>query len=59
MASAMTKPSSYRDTVVAEHLRASKRVMKDVLATKANARKFLIAAGILSKSGKGLAKPYR
>ncbi len=44
---------------LAEHLAASKRVMKHVLASKENSVAFLVEAGILNKSGKGLAKPYR
>ncbi len=45
--------------MLAEYLASSARVMKRVLASKASSRKFLIEAGILDKSGKGLAKPYR
>lgn len=45
--------------MVKEHLEASKRLMKKVLASKRSARAFLVSAGILDKSGKGLAKPYR
>jgi hypothetical protein len=45
--------------LLTEHLASSARVLKRVLARKANSRKFLIEAGILNKSGKGLAKPYR
>lgn len=45
--------------MVKEHLEASERLMKKVLASKKSARAFLVRAGILDKSGKGLAKPYR
>lgn len=59
MSTLMTKPNLPRNAMVEEHLLASKRVMKKVLVSKTSARKFLIAAGILTKSGKSLAKPYR
>ncbi len=45
--------------MLAEHLAASERVMKKVLSSKASSIAFLIDLGILNKSGKGLAKPYR
>ena len=48
-----------RNEMVEEHLEASARVMKRVLRSKKSAREVLIGAGILDKSGKGLAKPYR
>ncbi len=51
--------STSRNPMVAEHLAASKRVMKSVLSSKAKSVRFLVEAGILDKSGKGLAKPYR
>jgi len=38
---------------------AIKRVSKRTLRSKKAARDFLIGAGILTKSGKQLAKPYR
>lgn len=48
-----------RNPMLAEHLAASERVMKKVLSSKASSIAFLIDLGILNKSGKGLAKPYR
>lgn len=43
---------------VEEHLAASARAMKRILASEESARAALIEAGIMDKSGK-LAKPYR
>lgn len=45
--------------LVAEHLKASRSVMKLVLSSKRASVEFLIGAGLLEKSGKKLAKPYR
>ena len=45
--------------LVADHLKASKKVMKKVLKSKASARAFLIRAGILDKKTGKLAKAYR
>lgn len=45
--------------IVEEHLAAAKRSMKKVMRSKATARAALISAGILTKDGKQLAKPYR
>jgi len=56
VATAVTPSAS---PLLAEYLASSARVLKRVLASKASSRKFLIEAGILDKSGKGLAKPYR
>lgn len=49
---------SSTEEIVSEHLRAAKQVSKR-LKSKKYAREFLISAGILEKSGKGLAAPYR
>ena len=38
---------------------AYERVMKKVLSSKQSSIAFLVKVGILDKSGKGLAKPYR
>ena len=43
----------------AEGTAASERVMKKVLSSKQSSIAFLVKVGILDKSGKGLAKPYR
>lgn len=43
------KPKLPANVMVEEHLKASKRVMKKVLSSKKNARKFLIDAGILGE----------
>lgn len=48
-----------RNSMVAEHMAASKRVMRKVLASKEQSIAFLIGAGILAKGGKRLAKAYR
>lgn len=45
--------------IVAEHRKAAKAVMKKVLRSKASATAFLVRAGILTKDGERLAKPYR
>jgi hypothetical protein len=45
--------------MVREHLAASKRMRKTTLRSKMSARKFLVRAGILTRDGKRLAKPYR
>jgi len=45
--------------IVDEHLRMSKRVSAKVLSSPQSAKAFLIKAGIVDKSGKRLAKPYR
>lgn len=55
--STMQAPTS-SSKVVSDHLRASKKVMKKVLKSRASARAFLVKAGILAKSGR-LAKAYR
>ncbi len=47
------------DKIVRDHLEASKRVMKKAMRSKATATAFLVKAGILTKDGKRLAKPYR
>ncbi len=47
------------EEIVREHERAADKVMKKALGSKKSARAFLIHAGILTKSGKQLAKPYR
>ncbi len=49
----------HRSSMVEDHLAASARAMKRILASKRSAREALIKAGILDKSGKGLSKPYR
>lgn len=54
-----TASATPQNRMVAEHLAASDRVMKKVLSSKKNSIAFLVEAGILSKNGKGLAKPYR
>ncbi|MBX3387986.1 MAG: hypothetical protein KF691_00880 [Phycisphaeraceae bacterium] len=59
MTTTMTKPKAHHNAMVEEHLRASKKVMKKVLKSKKRSIRFLVAAGILTKSGKSLAKPYR
>jgi hypothetical protein len=45
--------------IAKEHIKASKQSMKRAMGSKRNAKAFLIRAGILSKNGKKLAKPYR
>lgn len=45
--------------MVKEHLAASRKVRKRYLRSRKAARDFLVAAGILTKDGKRLAKPYR
>ena len=45
--------------IVKEHQEASKRVMKKATRTKSSAREALAKAGILTKDGQRLAKPYR
>ncbi|HVX86913.1 MAG TPA: hypothetical protein VH253_19170 [Phycisphaerae bacterium] len=45
--------------IVREHTRAAKKAMKEALRSPKDARAFLIRAGILTKSGKRLARPYR
>ena len=50
------KPSSA--TIVKQHNEASKKLVKTV-KTKKQAQAFLIRAGILSKDGKQLTRPYR
>jgi hypothetical protein len=42
-----------------EHRAASRRAMKKILRSKATATAALVRAGILTKDGKRLAKPYR
>jgi hypothetical protein len=44
--------------IVKEHLRASRKLMKKT-RSKREAKKFLIRAGILTKNGDKLSKPYR
>jgi hypothetical protein len=44
--------------IVKEHIRESKKFMKTI-RSKRDAKNFLIRAGILTKSGNKLAKPYR
>jgi hypothetical protein len=45
--------------IAREHELAEKKFMKKALRSKQRAKSFLIRAGILSKNGKQLAKPYR
>lgn len=45
--------------VVKENQEAMERAAKRAMRSKKSARAFLVRAGILKKSGKGLAKPYR
>ena len=45
--------------IVEEHRAASKRVMKKATRSKVTARAALTKAGILTKDGRRLAKPYR
>lgn len=45
--------------IIKENEEAMERAGKKALRSKASARAFLIRAGILDKSGKRLAKPYR
>lgn len=54
---AVTRGST--EEVVREHLMASQRVMERVSQSREQAKAFLIRAGIVDKSGKGLAPPYR
>lgn len=54
----MRSPTS-SSQLVAEHLKASKKVMKEVLKSKASARAFLVEAGILDKKTGKLSKHYR
>ena len=44
---------------VAKWQKALNKSIKETLAEKGGGKKFLIKAGILDKSGKRLAKPYR
>ncbi len=48
-----------RPSTVAEYLKAAEAVAKKTLASRKSARAFLVKAGILDKSGKKLAAPYR
>ncbi len=45
--------------IVKDNEAAMKRAAKRAMRSKKAARAFLVRAGILNKSGKGLAKPYR
>ncbi|MCX5659421.1 MAG: hypothetical protein NTW19_06810 [Planctomycetota bacterium] len=47
------------EKIVKEHIKGSREYMKKVTSSKRLATNFLIRAGILTKSGKRLAKPYR
>ena len=56
--SAMSKMMTVTQ-IVKENQEAMERAAKRAMRSKKTARAFLIRAGILNKSGKGLAKPYR
>ena|SRR5665213_2144832 len=45
--------------VVEQHIRASRQLMKRTLSSERRSKALLIRAGILTKDGKSLAKPYR
>lgn len=47
------------EELVRKHLAASQRVIERVSQSNEQARAFLIRAGIVDKSGEGLAPPYR
>jgi hypothetical protein len=46
------------DELVKRHLKASKKLSKELAGSKEKSRKFLIKAGLITKTGK-LTKPYR
>jgi hypothetical protein len=58
MTSSSMQPPTSSSKLVAEHRKASRRLLKRVLKSRASARAYLVEAGILTKSG-GLAAPYR
>lgn len=51
-------PDAFPSRIVEDYLKASKAAMKNVLASKESARRFLQDAGLVDDKGK-LAKPYR
>lgn len=50
---------TFANETVREHVKASKRFLKSIRGDAKKARAFLVRAGILNKSGKGLSKRYR
>lgn len=52
------QPPTSSNRVVNEHRKAARKVMKEVLKDRESARRFLIKAGLLTRSGE-LPRHYR